>query len=625
MKNQDTELSKSRERVMRSMGINPASGKVHKSINPEKRFAAWREIMLGVRRRTRLDKLLIATSFLLILATAYLTWQLLETDFFSVLTSRYGWVTLPVLVANGFFLHWFFTRKHPDILLPLVRAALLNTTGILPLTQIAITLFHDLKAGGMVGEKLFPVFRPLLTSDDSVVVFHLAMLLTSLLTFFSMHDVFVRGWNALKDTFLSNADTFVPQDGSEVCTAVAPVVVSAPTGVSDITEALDDLGYKGIEAVEYHSGPIFSEHRLRLPKGQKADDLVKNARNISNTLGVSNITINPMVVGYPRCIDLLIPHNKETRLANVDMYKFLTLFTKLQASGEMHSMGKLPILFGVDVRGKPVLSSMPNLTHILIAGTTGGGKSKLVDVILLSMVMTTSPDDLELLLIDPKIVEMVSYSNLPHLREPIITDMRLAFAALANLVQEMEDRYNKMADLARLTGKSVRNIESYNKVADELNNPEFPHMKFVVCEIDEFADMIMNPNVDSKALEELVVRLSQKGRASGIHLILATQKPLVSVVTSLIKSNMPTRIALSVATASDSTVILDESGAQNLLGKGDFYISSMTLSTELVRGQGAFIPDDDVPIEVAKLVAKYPKPVAQPAPRNRARVIPTIS
>jgi S-DNA-T family DNA segregation ATPase FtsK/SpoIIIE len=257
---------------------------------------------------------------------------------------------------------------------------------------------------------------------------------------------------------------------------------------------------------------------------------------------------------------------------------------------------KIPLFLGKDVSGNALTVDLASLPHLLIAGRTGTGKSVCLNAIIASILMTKRPDEVRMLMIDPKMVELSGYARLPHLMHPVVTDMKKAEAILAWAVDKMEERY------ALLARAGVRHIVSYNQLGrEELLDrlkPESPeeadaipdHLPFIVIVADEIADLMMTAG---KEVESHIIRLAQKSRAVGIHLILATQKPTVDVITGLIKSNLPARIAFQVASQTDSRVVLDENGANKLLGNGDMLFLWPGTST-LLRGQGTYLSDEEI-------------------------------
>ena len=266
-----------------------------------------------------------------------------------------------------------------------------------------------------------------------------------------------------------------------------------------------------------------------------------------------------------------------------------------EANGRAQKM-RIPIYLGKDVSGKPMVVDLTSLPHLLIAGRTGTGKSVCLNSIIVSMLMTRRPDEVRMLMIDPKMVELSPYKKLPHLMHPVVTDMRKAEAILAWAVEKMEERY------ALLARAGVRHISVYNQLGhDELMDRLQPEdeeqrkniptsLPFIVIVADEMADLMLT---SGKEVEQHIIRLAQKSRAVGIHLVLATQKPTVDVITGLIKSNLPARIAFQVASRTDSRVVLDEMGADKLLGNGDLLFLLPGTST-LLRGQGTYVSDDEI-------------------------------
>ncbi|MFM9025687.1 MAG: FtsK/SpoIIIE domain-containing protein, partial [Planctomycetaceae bacterium] len=278
-----------------------------------------------------------------------------------------------------------------------------------------------------------------------------------------------------------------------------------------------------------------------------------------------------------------------------------------------------------DVAGNPMVFDMASLPHLLIAGRTGTGTSVCLNSIIVSMLMTRRPDEVRMLMIDPKMVELTPYKSLPHLMHPVVTDMKKAEAILAWAVDKMEERYAMLAKVG------VRHLSQYNALGrDEILRRVKPEseeeaaaipstMPFIVMIADEIADMMMTAG---KEIEQHIIRLAQKSRAVGIHLILATQKPTVDVITGLIKSNLPARIAFQVASRTDSRVVLDEMGAERLLGNGDMLFLSPGTS-QILRGQGTFLSDDEIGRVMAAIGTSEPQYAAelvnlQPAPSGDA-------
>jgi S-DNA-T family DNA segregation ATPase FtsK/SpoIIIE len=239
------------------------------------------------------------------------------------------------------------------------------------------------------------------------------------------------------------------------------------------------------------------------------------------------------------------------------------------------------VWLGKDVAGKAIGADLAKMPHLLVAGTTGAGKSGAINAMLASVLLRASPHELRLVLVDPKQVELNHYESIPHLLTPVITSPRMAANALANLVREMEQRYGTMS-LAR-----TRSLPELNKAREARGEPPLP---YILCVIDELADLMMVAPAD---VEDSIIRLAQKARAVGIHLVLATQSPRVDVITGMIKANVPSRIAFAVSSQTDSRVILDQNGAESLLGQGDMLFSPVG-SSRLQRIQGAYIDEPQI-------------------------------
>jgi len=293
--------------------------------------------------------------------------------------------------------------------------------------------------------------------------------------------------------------------------------------------------------------------------------------------------------------------------------ELVSLKELIQAEEFSETKDPLSFVLGKDVMGKIVLANLAKMPHLLIAGATGTGKSVCINTILASLLFRCHPDNLKLLLIDPKRIELNSYEGIPHLLHPVVTDVKMATNVLRWAVAEMERRYELLADLG------VRNIDNYNKAlatkTPETSSLEHQPLPFIVIIIDELSDLMM---VASKEVEELIIRLAQMARAAGIHLILATQRPSVDVITGLIKANIPSRISFQVSSRTDSRTILDTNGAESLLGDGDMLFLPPG-TAKLQRIHGAYISDKEVhrlteflkaqrTPEYEKAIAEFSKP-----------------
>ncbi len=334
-------------------------------------------------------------------------------------------------------------------------------------------------------------------------------------------------------------------------------------------------------------GPKVTQYTLRPPSGVKLTRITALETNIALSLAAQSLRIEAPIPGQ-RAVGIEVPNRKA---ADVRLHGILTS-KQWQSSSE-----PLGFAIGKDISGEAVVGELNKMPHLLIAGQTGSGKSVMINTLLTSLLYRNSPSDMKLILVDPKQVEMAPYADIPHLLTPVITEPEKTISALKWAVNEMERRYKLLAE------EKVREIESYNKkvrnhgtkiaVADADGNVqehEEGAMPYIVVVIDELADLMM---VAGRDVEALIVRLAQKARAVGIHLVLATQRPSVNVITGLIKANVPSRIAFTVASQVDSRTILDQVGAEKLLGQGDMLMLTPSMSKPK-RIQGAWVTDDEV-------------------------------
>jgi len=317
-------------------------------------------------------------------------------------------------------------------------------------------------------------------------------------------------------------------------------------------------------------GPKVTQYTLKPPAGVKLTRITALETNISLNLAASAIRIEAPIPGQ-RAVGIEVPNVKA---ADVRLYGVLNSST-WQKGGS-----PLSFAIGRDIAGEPMLGELDKMPHLLIAGATGSGKSVMINTLLSSLLYRNSPSDMKLILVDPKQVELTPYNDIPHLLTPVIVEPEKCISALKWAVNEMERRYSLLAE------EKVRNIKSYN----DLKKNDGAGMPYIVIVIDELADLMM---LAARDVESLIVRLAQKARAVGIHLVLATQRPSVDVITGLIKANVPARIAFTVASQVDSRTILDQMGAEKLLGRGDMLLLTPELSKPK-RIQGAFVGDDEV-------------------------------
>lgn len=358
-----------------------------------------------------------------------------------------------------------------------------------------------------------------------------------------------------------------------------------------LQQKLQEFGVKA-SVVDVHPGPVITQFELELAAGVKSSRVANLALDLARALRVPSIRVVEVIPGKST-IGIELPNQQRA---------LISLQEVLNADSFLQDQHPLPLALGQDIAGRPVVVNLAKMPHLLVAGTTGSGKSVGVNAMLLSLLLQRTPAELRLIMIDPKMLELSIYEGIPHLLAPVVTDMKEAANSLRWCVAEMERRYQLMAAMG------VRNLGGFNeklaeaakqgrRVADPLKEllpgcePTYLEpLPYVVVVIDEFADMMM---LVGKKVEELIARLAQKARAAGIHLILATQRPSVDVITGLIKANIPTRVAFQVSSKIDSRTILDQSGAEQLLGNGDM-LYLPTGAPQPTRIHGAFVSDDEV-------------------------------
>ncbi|CAG9165070.1 DNA translocase FtsK [Cupriavidus laharis] len=363
-----------------------------------------------------------------------------------------------------------------------------------------------------------------------------------------------------------------------------------------IEKKLKDFGVE-VKVVAAYPGPVITRYEIEPATGVKGSQVVNLARDLARSLSLVSIRVVETIPGKNYMgLELPNPKRQTVRLSEI-----------LGSQVYNESASSLTMALGKDIAGKPMVADLAKMPHCMVAGTTGSGKSVGINAMILSLLYKAKPESVRLILIDPKMLEMSVYEGIPHLLCPVVTDMRQAGNALNWAVGEMERRYKLMSKLG------VRNLAGYNKKIDEAAakeekipnpfslTPDAPEpldrLPTIVIVIDELADLMM---VVGKKVEELIARIAQKARAAGLHLVLATQRPSVDVITGLIKANVPTRIAFQVSSKIDSRTILDQQGAETLLGMGDMlYLAPGTGLP--VRVHGAFVSDDEVHRVVEKL------------------------
>ncbi len=325
----------------------------------------------------------------------------------------------------------------------------------------------------------------------------------------------------------------------------------------------------GATVLKHTQGPTVTRYEIRLDKGVNVKKVTGIADNIKMALAATEIRIEAPIPGKST-VGIEVPNEEKQTVHFADI---------INHSKFNHAAQPLTIGLGLDIDGKPVYASIKSMPHGLIAGATGSGKSVCINTLLMSLLLKYRPDELKLILVDPKMVELTNYNDIPHLITPVITDSKAATAALKWLVEEMDRRFNMFSETRS------RDIDSYNNSVES----EEDKMPYIVIVVDELSDLMM---VSSQHVEDAIKRLTQKARACGIHLIIATQRPSTDVIKGTIKSNIPTRIAFSVASHVDSQTIIDSSGADKLLGKGDMLF--VTNGQGKVRLQGAYVSDEDI-------------------------------
>lgn len=327
-------------------------------------------------------------------------------------------------------------------------------------------------------------------------------------------------------------------------------------------------------------GPTITKYELKLEIGTRVNKILQLQDDIKLALATADIRIEAPIPGKPY-VGIEVPNQSASMVGFKDVLKSLLSNSKYQHNPLVVALGK-------DVSGKPVFAQLDKMPHLLIAGATGSGKSVCVNTIISSILMRAKPDEVKLILVDPKKVELSIYNGIPHLLAPVVTDPKKAAAVLREVVAEMERRYDLFASV------NARNIQGYNEFAKTYNEDHTDEPKEIlpyhVIILDEVADLMM---VASKDVEDCIMRISQMARAAGIHLIVATQRPSTDIITGVIKANIPSRIAFAVSSSIDSRTILDTSGAEKLLGKGDMLFSPMGSSSPM-RVQGCFVSDEEV-------------------------------
>ena len=344
-----------------------------------------------------------------------------------------------------------------------------------------------------------------------------------------------------------------------------------------LEKVLNDFDIKG-KVVEIHIGPAVTEYEIIVPSGTKVSRIVGINKEIALAMAAKEVRIQAPIPGK-NTIGIEIPNREISSVGFREV---------LEATWQNNGANKILVALGKDIMGTSILADLSKMPHLLVAGSTGSGKSVCINTIICSILMRYKPDEVKLVLVDPKKVELTNYNGIPHLLCPVVSDPKKASVVLQKVVAEMEKRYDIFAE------KEVKNIAGYNDLIEKerKKNPDINtiRMPYIVVIIDELADLML---VASKEVQDSIMRITQMARAAGIHLIVATQRPSTDIITGVIKNNIPSRIAFSVSSAIDSRTILDASGAESLLGKGDMLYLPMGES-HTTRIQGCFISDNEI-------------------------------
>jgi S-DNA-T family DNA segregation ATPase FtsK/SpoIIIE len=354
-----------------------------------------------------------------------------------------------------------------------------------------------------------------------------------------------------------------------------------------------------VQVVEVQPGPVITRFEIDPAPGIKASQIANLANDLARSLSVISVRVVENIPGKPY-VGIEIPNENRETVGFVE---------GISSRAYEDTTTPLALLLGKDISGAPVVTDLCRMPHLLIAGTTGSGKSVCINALILSIIFKSTPKDVRMILVDPKMLELSVYDGLPHLLAPVVTDMKKASNALRWAIAEMERRYQLMAgvgvrNLSGLNRKIKEGIKQKTPVMNPLTAPgdepeELQELPYIVIIVDELADLMM---VVGKKLEELIARIAQKARAAGIHLVLATQRPSVDVITGLIKANIPSRISFQVPSKVDSRTVLDQGGAESLLGQGDMLFLPPGAGVP-VRVHGAFVSDDEVHRVVKQLTS----------------------
>lgn len=394
----------------------------------------------------------------------------------------------------------------------------------------------------------------------------------------------------LASAFLEKANEKPPTKSGNYCLPSLNLLKDPPPvfnseSAEDYYETANNLVQKlaefGVEVTmeAIQSGPVITRYEVTPARGVRVEKIATLDKNIALGLKALSVRIQAPVPGKG-CVGIEVPNKKPLPVCLKEI---------LASKAWEQTDAEIPIVLGKEVTGKPIVADLTKMPHLLIAGSTGSGKTVCINAIIASLLFRATPQDLRFIMVDPKIVEMKIYNDLPHMLIPVVTDPKRVPSALKWLIAEMERRYQLFADYG------ARNIATFNAkirklTVEECEKNHLSHLPYIVCIVDELADLMMVAPGD---IETCIARLAQLARAAGIHLIIATQRPSVNVITGIIKANLPSRIAFKVASKVDSRTILDTGGADSLIGKGDMLFIPPGAS-QLVRAQGAWVSDEEI-------------------------------
>ncbi|MBV8561499.1 MAG: DNA translocase FtsK, partial [Actinobacteria bacterium] len=379
----------------------------------------------------------------------------------------------------------------------------------------------------------------------------------------------------LFDEVTSEHSTYQLPDASVLRQSPEPAADSEENGARVAELLVQTLAHFGVEAnvIGQISGPRVTRYELQLAPGTKVAKVAALKDDLSYALATTEIRILAPIPGK-QAVGVELPNLSPNLVTLGDIFEPLP-----------QTASPLSVWLGKDISGAAVWTDLARMPHLLIAGTTGSGKSGCINALLTSVLLRATPDEARMILIDPKRIELNHYESVPHLLTPVVSSPKEASAVLANCVAEMERRYERLATVR------ARNLNEANRAFRQRGEPTLP---YVLVVIDELADLMM---IAPQAVEDAVIRLAQKSRAVGIHLVLATQRPSVDVITGMIKANVPSRIAFAVSSQTDSRVILDQGGAESLLGQGDMLFKPLGTS-RLQRVQGAYVSEEEIALVV---------------------------